>query len=196
MSQLHNSQKRNIGGRAKRQGRSASRMSPSAYVYEIVVDNLTRYIGKGRNDRLFCHIKAAKCTAKRCGESTDHLFPRVHRKLVEALRTGSLIQERIVIAGLSDVEAYQIEARLIGNYHKNYAGQLWNTIDERSIDPQYLPDEFPDPEHPLYRLSRPLRKDNSTLFYIRARKQLKLVRRRSSVTSKRRKLAKFIKTEC
>jgi hypothetical protein len=32
------------------------------------------------------------------------------------------------------------------------AGQLWNTIDERFLDPRYLPEEWDDPEHPLYRL--------------------------------------------
>jgi Coenzyme A transferase len=34
--------------------------------------------------------------------------------------------------------------------------QLWNTIDERFLDPRYLPDEWDDPEHPFYRLPRPL----------------------------------------
>jgi len=129
----------------------------SAYVYEIVVDNVPRYIGKGRNDRLFSHVKAAKCTANRCGESTDHLGPRVHRKLVEAVRAGSLIRENILISGLTDRAAYRLESWLIGTFHKNQAGQLWNTIDERFLDPQYLPDEWSNPENPLYRLQRLLR---------------------------------------
>jgi hypothetical protein len=171
-------------GKPKRPSRPANRRTRMAYVYEIIVDSVTRYIGKGSNGRLFSHMKAAKCTAKRCGESTDHLGPRVHRKLVEALRAGSLIHERILVAGLSDAEAYRIEYRLIGNFHKNRAGQLWNTIDERFLDPQYLPNEFPDPENPLYRLSRPLQNNDSSLFYIRARKQLKVRPQRSSMTSK------------
>ena len=45
---------------------------------------------------------------------------------------------------------------MIGEFHKFRAGQLWNTIDERFLDPRYLPDEWDDPEDPLYRLPRPL----------------------------------------
>jgi hypothetical protein len=57
---------------------------------------------------------------------------------------------------MTDRDAYQLESRMIGEFHKFRAGQLWNTIDERFLDPQYLPEEWDDPEHPLYRLPRPL----------------------------------------
>ena len=43
-----------------------------------------------------------------------------------------------------------------GEFHKHRAGQLWNTIDERFMDRRFLPDERDDPEHPLYKLPRPL----------------------------------------
>src|SRR6516162_10498892 len=76
----------------------------SAYVYEIVVDHVTRHIGKGRNGRLFSHVKAARCTAKRCGPRTGHLHPFFHRKLVESLRAGSIIRETIIVGGLTDAE--------------------------------------------------------------------------------------------
>jgi hypothetical protein len=35
---------------------------------------------------------------------------------------------------------------MIGEFHKFRAGQLWNTIDERFLDPRYLPEEWDDPE--------------------------------------------------
>src|SRR5262249_54464144 len=36
------------------------------------------------------------------------------------------------------------------------AGQLWNTVDERFMDPKYLPVRWSNPVNPLYRLPRPL----------------------------------------
>jgi hypothetical protein len=59
-------------------------------------------------------------------------------------------------SGLTDRAAYRLESKIIGEFHKFRAGQLWNTIDERFLDPRYLPDEWDDPENPLYRLPRPL----------------------------------------
>ena len=61
-----------------------------------------------------------------------------------------------MISDLTDRAAYRIESRVIGEFHKFRAGQLWNTIDERFLDPRYLPEEWDDPEHPLCRLPRPL----------------------------------------
>jgi hypothetical protein len=80
----------------------------------------------------------------------------MHRKLVEAVKAGSQVAERVIVSGLTDKAAYRLESRIIGEFHKHRAGQLWNTIDERFIDPRFLPDEWDDPEHPLYKLPRPL----------------------------------------
>jgi hypothetical protein len=80
----------------------------------------------------------------------------MHRKLVEAIRAGSQVTETIIVSGLTDKAACQLERRIIGEIHKRRAGQLWNTIDERFMEPRFLPDEWDDPEHPLYKLPRPL----------------------------------------
>ena len=61
----------------------------------------------------------------------------------------------MVACNLTDSEAYTMERQMIGNYHKWHAGQLWNTIDERSMDPKNLPKKWANPVHPLYRISRP-----------------------------------------
>jgi hypothetical protein len=61
----------------------------------------------------------------------------------------------MVASNITDGEAYTMERQMIGNYHKRYAGQLWNTIDERFMDPKHLPKKA-NPVNPLYRLSRPL----------------------------------------
>jgi hypothetical protein len=127
-----------------------------SYIYAIIVDGVVRYIGKGRNGRMYTHLIEAKRTSARCPADTAHLYPRMHRKLVETVRAGSQIIETVITSGLTDQAAYQLESSIIGEFHKFRAGQLWNTIDERFLDPRYLPDEWDDPEHPFYRLPRPL----------------------------------------
>jgi hypothetical protein len=87
----------------------------------------------------------ATCRCARCEQ---------HRKLVETVRAGSQLIETVITSGLTDRAAYRLENRMIGEFHKFRAGQLWNTIDERFLDPRYLPDEWDDLEHPLYRLPR------------------------------------------
>ena len=128
----------------------------AAYVYVIVVDGVIRYIGKGRNDRLYNHVIEARRTARRCGAHTAHLRPRFHRKLVEAIRAGSHITERIIRHGMSDKDAYRFEHQLIVEYHRQRTDQLWNTIDERFMDRRLLPEEWRDPECWLYKVPRPL----------------------------------------
>ena len=127
-----------------------------AYVYVIVVDGTLRYIGKGRGTRLFVHLIEAKRSALRCGGRTAHLSPRLHRKLVEAVRASSTIVERVIVSDLSDAEAYRLESSLIAHFHRFCSGRLWNTIDERFMDRSILPHDWSDPEHPLYKLPRPL----------------------------------------
>ncbi len=132
---------------------------PPAYVYAIAVDGLVRYFGKGRGTRMYAHVRSAKHSAARCGARTTHLHPRLHRKLVEAIRAGSNIVESVIMEGLSDCEAYRLESLLITEFHRSRTGQLWNTIDERFMDRRLLPKDWSDPEHPLYKLARPLAKD-------------------------------------
>jgi hypothetical protein len=63
----------------------------ACYVYGIIVDGTVRYIGKGTGARLFTHVINAKRTAAGCGRKTGHPHPRLHRRLVEAIRTGARI---------------------------------------------------------------------------------------------------------
>ena len=127
-----------------------------AYVYQIRVDGVVRYIGKGRNGRVYSHLIDAKRTATRPGVKIRNVWPFFRQQLVRAVRRGAKIQEKIVAANLTDSEAYQIEGQMIGKLHKQHSGQLWNTIDERFMDPEYLPKTWSNPVHPAYKLPRPL----------------------------------------
>jgi hypothetical protein len=133
-----------------------ARTRSSPYVYAIVVDDVVRYIGKGRDKRLYIHVIEARRSAARCGACTSHLLPRVHRKLVEAVRAGSDIAEVIILDGLTDQSALRLEYEVISSFHKRRPGQLWNTIDERFLDKRFLPKDWDDPENPLYKVARPI----------------------------------------
>jgi len=80
----------------------------------------------------------------------------MHRRLVEAVRLGADIKEKIIVGGLTDRQAYRLETRLIAEFHKFRTDQLWNTIDERFMDRRWLPEKWHDSENVLYRLPRPL----------------------------------------
>ena len=69
----------------------------SAYVYAILVDGVVRYIGKGRNGRMNTHLIEAKRSAVRCRANTTQLSPRMHRRMVEAVKSGASIQERMIV---------------------------------------------------------------------------------------------------
>jgi hypothetical protein len=156
-------------GNAHSAGKAVRREATiDSYIYGIFVDGVVRYIGKGRNGRMYTHLIEAKRTSARCPANTAHLSPRMHRKLVETVRAGSQITETVITSGLSDRAAYQLEGRIIGEFHKFRPGQLWNTIDERFLDPRYLPDEWNDPENPLYRLPRPLSNPQPARGWVRS----------------------------
>jgi hypothetical protein len=89
------------------------------YVYEIRVDGVVRYIGKGRNDRIYSHLIDAKRTAIRSDVKIRNLFPHFRKMLVSAVRRGSNIAEKIVASNLTDGEAYKVEWQMIRNYHKS-----------------------------------------------------------------------------
>ena len=142
--------------RKNAKGRSAKLRQ--CYVYEIRVDGVVRYIGKGCNDRVYSHLIEAKRTASRPGVKVRNLSPHFRKMLVCAVRRGSIITEKIISSKLTDAEAYAMEWQMIWHYHKRHAGQLWNTIDERGRNPEDLPNKWSNPVYPLYRLPRPFNK--------------------------------------
>ena len=139
----------------KRNAKGQSVKLRRCYVYEIRVDGVVRYIGKGCDDRIYSHLIEAKRTASKPGVKIRNLGPHFRKMLVSAVRRGANITEKIIRSKLTDAEAYAMEWQMIWDYHKRHAGQLWNTIDERGMNPEDLPDEWSNPVYPLYRLPRP-----------------------------------------
>src|SRR5215218_2185645 len=140
----------------KQIGKRQTANSLSSYVYEIRVEGVVRYIGKGRNGRMYSHMIEARRTAKKPGVKIANLSPHFRKMLVRAIRRGAKIEEKIITANLTGDAAYAFERHLIGSLHKNHPGQLWNTIDERFMSAEYLPDDWSNPVDPLYKVRRPL----------------------------------------
>ena len=105
-------------------GATALKERSAAYVYAILVDGIVRYIGKGRNGRLYAHLIEAKRTAARSGAKTANLHPRWRRNLVQAIRVGSEITESVIGCGLTDEEAYRLESKIIADFHMQGSGLL------------------------------------------------------------------------
>jgi hypothetical protein len=98
----------------------------------------------------------AQRTADKRGVKVANLSPHFRKMLVGAIRRGAKIKEKIIAADLTDDAAYALERHMIGTFHKNHPGQLWNTIDERFMSAEYLPDDWSNPVDPLYKVLRPL----------------------------------------
>jgi hypothetical protein len=95
----------------------------SCYVYEVRVDGIVRYIGKGIGARMGRHVQAARrINAKRAaGLRVRALL--FHNKLAKALRDGSNIEAGFIRCDMTDEEAYALERDLIAGFSE---GQLWN----------------------------------------------------------------------
>jgi len=85
----------------KRNAKGQSAKLRECYVYEIRVDGVVRYIGKGCNDRIYYHLIEAKRTASRPGVKIRNLSPHFRKMLVSAVRRGLKITEKIIRSNLT-----------------------------------------------------------------------------------------------
>lgn len=93
------------------------------YVYEIQVDGIARYIGKGKGRRVRVHLQIARSVLTRRAAGEAVRTTRFYNRLARALKSGSKIEARFIAEGLSEIDAFARECLEIS---KSPSGQLWN----------------------------------------------------------------------
>lgn len=96
----------------------------NAYVYAILVDGVVRYIGKGRNGRLRDHLWYARRLNDFRATGAKVRATHFYNRLAKALRDRCSIEERVLISGLSDAEAFKLERKEIAEC--KHSDELWN----------------------------------------------------------------------
>ncbi len=93
-----------------------TRQALKYYVYMLIdpTDNRPFYIGKGIENRVFSHLDCALADSETLNAKYD--------KIREILKNGQKVNHVIVRHGLSELEAFKIEASLIDTF--NYCGIL------------------------------------------------------------------------
>jgi hypothetical protein len=117
----------------------ASRSSPlpkRSYVYEIKVDGVRRYIGKGSNGRVYHHMKEVRQRLRRQFK-LKNVSPIFQRKLTEAVMKGAVVQEVVLADNLTSKNAHELEyhqlKRMVDNGKRH---DLWNVIPQSIYTPQ------------------------------------------------------------
>jgi hypothetical protein len=115
------------------------KLSPKDYyVYQITVDGVIRYIGKGKGLRMHSHMKEVRDRLKRDFKlkSIGLLF---QRNLTEAVMKGAEVIEEVITEGLTEKESYELEYKILREFVLDgKRQQLWNVI-PGSI---YTPEEW------------------------------------------------------
>jgi hypothetical protein len=107
------------------------------YVYTITVAGVVRYIGKGKGQRLYSHMKEVRSRLKR--DFTLRSIGRMQRNLTKAYLSGAQVTEQVLIDNLTEKEAYKLEYDKLREYV--FAGkrdQLWNAIPASIQTPQEI----------------------------------------------------------
>lgn len=92
------------------------------YVYDVIVDGVVRYVGKGRARRAKRHVGIAAAVTK----NDKHRYARsaFYKKLGCAIEAGSLVEIRYIANGLSSEQAFDLEIRRISEIGLE---NLWNS---------------------------------------------------------------------
>ena len=108
------------------------------YIYSITVDDIVRYIGKGKGLRLYSHMKEVRCRITR-GFNLQNIAPRFQQNLTKAVLAGAKGTEEVLVDSLTESAAYRLEYDTLREYV--FAGkrdQLWNVIPASIQTPQEL----------------------------------------------------------
>ena len=108
------------------------------YVYTISVAGVVRYIGKGKGQRLYSHMKEVRSRLKRDFRLLS-IGSRLQRNLTKAFLSGAQVVEQVLIDDLTERAAYKLEYDKLREYV--FAGkrdQLWNVIPASIQTPQEM----------------------------------------------------------
>ncbi len=98
------------------------------YVYSIRVDGVVRYIGKGKGLRMYSHMKEVRDRLSR-DFKLENIGSLFQRKLTETVMQGAEIVEELLVEGLTDKDAYQVEHDKLKEFvFDGKRAQLWNVI--------------------------------------------------------------------
>ena len=86
-----------------------------AYVYAVIVDGVIRYIGKGSGGRLHYHMKMVRKIARRRAAGETVVTTHFYNRLTKAWLDGCQIEFSKLADGLSEVDAFEREAKEIAN---------------------------------------------------------------------------------
>ena len=115
------------------------KLSPKdRYVYQIKVDGVVRYVGKGKGLRMYSHMKEVRDRLNR-DFKLDRVWPLFQRNLTEAVMKGAEVTEEVLTEGLTDKASYELEHKILKEFVLDgKREQLWNII-PGSI---YTPEEW------------------------------------------------------
>ena len=97
------------------------------YVYNLIdADGVVRYVGKGTGRRAESHLGVILALA--AGAPTTRAS-KVHHRFAADIRVGRQFRVAVVADGLSQADAYAMEARLIAKHRRETEGGiLWNVL--------------------------------------------------------------------
>jgi hypothetical protein len=106
------------------------------YVYAISVADVVRYIGKGKSQRLYSHMKEVRNRLNR-GYRLQNIQSRLQQNLTKAVLSGAEVIELVLMDNLTETAAYKLEYDKMREYVlAGKRDQLWNVIPASIQTPQ------------------------------------------------------------